>query len=112
MPGERGRAAVGRRGLVMGAAAAAGCMSLSRWAAAQPAKMHQVGVLTLGNADAESFGVELREGMREAGFGEGRDVRYEFRSAGGRLDALPIPSRCRSSNRRNAVLARADEVIE
>jgi putative ABC transport system substrate-binding protein len=58
-------------------------------ASAQQPKMQRVGVLILGNADAESFGAELREGLRKSGFVEGQTVQYEFRPAGGDIALLP-----------------------
>ena len=45
-------------------------------ARAQQAK--RIGVLTLGNADAQSFATELREG----GYVEGQNIEYAFRSSG------------------------------
>lgn len=48
---------------------------------AQPLGVRRVGVLVLGNADAQSFGSELREGLRKAGYVEGQNVEYLFRSA-------------------------------
>ena len=48
-----------------------------------------VGVLLLGNADAEFFLTELREGLRKSGYVEGRNVLFEVRSADGKLDRLP-----------------------
>ena len=56
---------------------------------AQPSKLARVGALYLGIADAEMFRKELRDGLREQGYVEGRDVAFEFRSADGRLDRLP-----------------------
>ena len=56
---------------------------------AQPARLARVGVLHLGIADAESFQRELREGMRELGYVEGRSVLYEFRSAEEKPERLP-----------------------
>src|SRR5262249_60152193 len=32
---------------------------------------------------------EFRQGLRELGYGEGQNIRFEFRSAEGRLDRLP-----------------------
>ena len=52
-------------------------------------RMRLVGVLLLGNADAEFFLTELREGLRKSGYVEGRNVRFEVRSADGKLDRLP-----------------------
>jgi putative tryptophan/tyrosine transport system substrate-binding protein len=58
-------------------------------ARAQQGKMHRIGALLLGNADAGSFRTEMREVLRKSGFVEGQNVIFDFRSADGRLDALP-----------------------
>ena len=52
-------------------------------------RLRLVGVLLLGNADAEFFLTELREGLRKSGYVEGRNVLFEVRSADGKLDSLP-----------------------
>jgi putative ABC transport system substrate-binding protein len=56
---------------------------------AQPQTIHRVGVLVLGNADAQSFGSELREGLRKAGYVEGQNIEYLFRSAENDAALLP-----------------------
>jgi ABC-type uncharacterized transport system substrate-binding protein len=56
---------------------------------AQQTKMARTGALYIGTADAESFRKELREGLRELGYAEGRNIAFEFRSAEGNLDRLP-----------------------
>jgi putative tryptophan/tyrosine transport system substrate-binding protein len=56
---------------------------------AQQIKVRRVGALLLGIADAESFRNELREGLRTAGYVDGKDVQFEFRSAGGDPAQLP-----------------------
>src|SRR5438132_10739799 len=56
---------------------------------AQQSKLARIGALYLGIADAETFRTGLREGLRELGYVEGRDIAFEFRSAEGRLDRLP-----------------------
>ena len=56
---------------------------------AQQSKVRRIGALYIGIADAESFKKELREGMREYGYVEGKNVAFEFRSADGNLDRLP-----------------------
>jgi putative tryptophan/tyrosine transport system substrate-binding protein len=56
---------------------------------AQPLGVRRVGVLVLGNADAQSFGSELREGLRKAGYVEGQNVEYLFRSADNNAALLP-----------------------
>ena len=56
---------------------------------AQQPRMRRVGALILGNADAEAFQKEMREGLSKAGYIEGRNVQFDIRSAQGRLDLLP-----------------------
>jgi putative ABC transport system substrate-binding protein len=58
-------------------------------ARAQQTKVHRIGALLLGNADAESFRMELREGLRKSGYIEGQNLLFDFRSAEGKLDFLP-----------------------
>src|SRR4051794_39224481 len=49
----------------------------------------RIGVLHVGNADAELFVRELREGLRKLGYIEGQNVLVELRSAEGKLNRLP-----------------------
>jgi ABC-type uncharacterized transport system substrate-binding protein len=56
---------------------------------AQQSKVARIGALYIGLADAESFKKELREGLRELGYLEGKNIAFEFRSAEGKLDRLP-----------------------
>src|SRR4051794_18940895 len=56
---------------------------------AQQAKVYRVGVLLLGNADADSFETAMREGLGKSGYVENQNLRFEFRSAEGKLDLLP-----------------------
>ena len=58
-------------------------------ARAQQPKMRRVGALILGNADAEAFGKEMRDGLSKAGYVEGRNILFDIRSAQGRIDLLP-----------------------
>jgi len=65
---------------------------LAAWplaARAQQTKAWHVGVLILGNADAQSFGTELREGLRTSGYIEGQNIEYTFRSANSNAALLP-----------------------
>jgi putative tryptophan/tyrosine transport system substrate-binding protein len=55
----------------------------------QQTKLHRIGVLLLGNADAESFRAELREGLRNSAYVEGHNLLFDFRSAEGNIDLLP-----------------------
>jgi putative tryptophan/tyrosine transport system substrate-binding protein len=57
-------------------------------ARAQQTKVWRVGVLILGNADAQSFGTELREGLRKSGYIEGQNIEYLFRSADNNITVL------------------------
>jgi putative tryptophan/tyrosine transport system substrate-binding protein len=57
---------------------------------AQQTKIVRIGALYLGNADAESFKANLREGLRELGYVEGQNIAFEFRSAEGKADQLPL----------------------
>jgi ABC-type uncharacterized transport system substrate-binding protein len=45
--------------------------------------------VTLGDAVAKSFEVELREGLRQSGLIEGQNLQYEFRAADGNIALLP-----------------------
>jgi ABC-type uncharacterized transport system substrate-binding protein len=58
-------------------------------ARAQEAQMRLVGALILGNADANAFQKQMREGLSKAGYIEGRNILFDIRSAEGRLDLLP-----------------------
>lgn len=58
-------------------------------ARAQKSKVPRIGALYIGIADEQSFKNELREGLREIGYVEGRNIAFEFRSAEGKLDRLP-----------------------
>ena len=58
-------------------------------ALAQQAKVPTVGVLVIGNISPEQFWREFRQGLRDLGYVEGQNIRFEFRSAEGHLDRLP-----------------------
>src|SRR6476620_11803918 len=77
---------IGRRELV----AALG--SVATWplaARAQQPKVPTIGALVIGNISPEQFWRELRQGLRDLGYVEGQNIRFEFRSAKGHLDRLP-----------------------
>jgi putative tryptophan/tyrosine transport system substrate-binding protein len=57
--------------------------------AQQPKKVARIGVLALTNADEQSLGKELREGLRELGSVEGQNFVLELRSADGNASRLP-----------------------
>src|SRR5262245_64894706 len=56
--------------------------------AQQPAKLPVLGVLVIGNINPEQFWREFRQGLRDLGYVEGQNIRFEFRSAEGHLDRL------------------------
>ena len=58
-------------------------------ARAQQPKVPTIGALVIGNIDPEQFWREFRQGLRDLGYVEGRNIRFEFRSAEGHLDRLP-----------------------
>src|SRR5215213_12013805 len=55
---------------------------------AQP-KMPTIGALVIGNISPEQFWREFRQGLRDLGYIDGQNIRFEFRSAEGHLDRLP-----------------------
>jgi putative tryptophan/tyrosine transport system substrate-binding protein len=57
--------------------------------AAQQAKVPVVGVLVTGRPDPELAVRLFREGLRDLGYVEGRNVRIEVRSAEGKIERLP-----------------------
>src|SRR3954453_21530558 len=70
---------------LFGAAAAVRPLALH----AQQLKMPTVGALVIGNVNPEQFWREFRQGLRDLGYVEGQNIRFEFRSAEGQLDRLP-----------------------
>jgi hypothetical protein len=68
-------------------------------AVAQKSTVPRIGALYIGLADAELFEKELREGLRELGYMEGKNIAFEFRSAEGKLDQLPELGRARDPDR-------------
>ena len=58
-------------------------------ARAQQPTLRRVGALILGNADAQSFSKELREGLRKNGYVEGQNIEYVLRSADNNAALLP-----------------------
>ena len=58
-------------------------------ARAQQPKVPTIGALVIGNADPEEFWREFRQGLRDLGYVEGQNVRFEFRSAEGQVERVP-----------------------
>src|SRR6476620_7721135 len=70
---------------LLGGAAAAWPLA----ARAQQPKVPTIGALVIGNIDPQEFWREFRQGLRDLGYVEGQNIRFEFRSAEGHLDRLP-----------------------
>ena len=58
-------------------------------ARAQQPKVPTIGVLVIGNISTEEFWREFQQGLRDLGYIEGQNIRFEFRSAEGHIDRLP-----------------------
>jgi ABC-type uncharacterized transport system substrate-binding protein len=58
---------------------------------AQKPNIRRIGVLVVGNADADAvtFQTELREELRKSGYVEGQNLTFELRSAEQKIDLLP-----------------------
>src|SRR6266446_1324319 len=54
-----------------------------------PAKLPTVGALVIGSTDPEQLWREFRQGLRELGYVEGQNIRFEVRSAQGQANRLP-----------------------
>src|SRR5262249_11441337 len=56
---------------------------------AQQAKVPTIGALVIGNISPEEFWRGFRQGLRDLGYIEGQNIRFEFRSAEGQINRLP-----------------------
>jgi putative tryptophan/tyrosine transport system substrate-binding protein len=58
---------------------------------AQKSNVRRIGVLVVGNTDADavSFETELREELRKSGYIEGQNLTFELRSGEQKIDLLP-----------------------
>ena len=77
---------IGRRELI---AALGGALAWPYAARAQQANVPTIGALVIGNISPEEFWREFRQGLRDLGYIEGQNIRFEFRSAEGHIDRLP-----------------------
>ena len=64
-------------------------LATAAWAE-QPNKVPVVGVLTLTAGASDPFVESLRQGLRQLGYVEGRNIRIEFRTANDHPDGLPV----------------------
>ena len=58
-------------------------------ARAQQPKVPTIGALVIGNISPDEFWREFRQGLRDLGYIEGQNIRFEFRSAEGQINRLP-----------------------
>src|SRR6516162_11238167 len=58
-------------------------------ARAQQPKVPTIGALVIGNTDPEEFWRVFRQGLRDLGYVEGQNIRFEFRSAEGQANRVP-----------------------
>ncbi len=70
---------------LVGGAAGAWPLPLS----AQQGRVPTIGVLVFGNPPPEPFLKDLRAGLRDVGYTEGRNIRLEVRTAEGKANLLP-----------------------
>src|SRR6266571_156194 len=56
---------------------------------AQQPKVPTIGALVIGNISPEEFWREFRQRLRDLGYIEGQNIRFEFRSAEGHINRLP-----------------------
>src|SRR5262249_26625071 len=78
---------IGRRELLAALGGAVVTWPLA--ARAQQPKVPTIGALVIGNISPEEFWGEFREGLRDLGYMEGQNIRFEFRSGKGQIDRLP-----------------------
>jgi putative ABC transport system substrate-binding protein len=77
---------IGRRKLI---AVFGGAVAWPHAARAQQPNVPTIGVLVIGNINPEEFWREFQQGLRDLGYIEGQNIRFEFRSAEGQIDRLP-----------------------
>ena len=82
-----------RRRLLLALVALAACLGPFGLASAadaqQPASPRRIGVLLVGFSPESKEAQAFRQGLRDAGYAEGRDVVIEWRSANGDYDRVP-----------------------
>src|SRR5215468_1737411 len=78
---------IGRRELLAALGGAVVTWPLA--ARAQQPKVPTIGALVIGNISPEEFWREFRQGLRDLGYIEGQNIRFEFRSAEGQINRLP-----------------------
>jgi putative ABC transport system substrate-binding protein len=72
-------------------ASAAALLAIPLARAQTPGKVRRVGWLTAGSPKSHAKLLEsFRDGMRERGWGEGRNMTLELRWAEGKLERLPV----------------------
>jgi len=77
-----------RRNVLLALALNLAVAATATWAQ-QTNKIPVVGILMVAAGPDDALNEALREGLRELGYVEGRNIRIEFRTAQGHLDRLP-----------------------
>ena len=67
-----------------------GAAAWSLAANAQQPKVHTIGILVWGNPEPAAFVTAVREELTKLGYSEGRNCKYEVRSAGGNTSQLSV----------------------
>jgi hypothetical protein len=80
-------------------------------ASAQQPKVPTIGALVIGNTDPGEFWREFRQGLRDLGYVEGQNIRFEFRSAEGQANALLPHAHASHAIERGATLARVQATL-
>lgn len=83
---HRGRVVLWRREFIKLVISSVACPLA---ASAQQPKVPTIGALVVGNTDPGEFWREFRQGLRDLGYVEGQNIRFEFRSAEGQVNRLP-----------------------
>src|SRR5947199_99964 len=85
-----------------------GDASMRRATRKQQARIYTIGVLTLTGPNPEPLLKALREGLADAGYVEGRNLRLEIRSAQGRPDLQLEKAAPRHPERTSAAITTCD----
>jgi putative ABC transport system substrate-binding protein len=72
----------------VGVVAALALVAALVWPGSPGAQVRRIGYLTAGPLDP-SYLEAFRQGLREQGYGEGRDITVEYRAADGRVERVP-----------------------
>ena len=80
---------IARRRLVLGLAVGTLAVPLSSFAQQRPERISRIGCLVAATASANRVRAELRAGLHDLGYVEGKNIDIEFRFAEGKSERLP-----------------------